>query len=169
MSIVTVVGNPKPASRTLQFANTVADAVSHSTGVTRGLTLDLATVAGSLFEWPNEQLDALVEEVRASTILVVASPTFKAAYTGLLKSFFDRFPTDALANVIAVPLMTGGQPVHALAVDVSLRPLLVELGAFVPTSSIFLVVSDLEQSPNIVKTWLERNASAFDRVARPRI
>jgi FMN reductase len=165
MSIAVVVGNPKPESRTLQFATTAAEAVSAATGVPRGLTLDLATVARDLFESPNDQLDGLVEEVRASTILVVASPTYKAAYTGLLKGFFDRFATDGLANVVAVPLMTGGAPVHALAVDVTLRPLLVELGASVPTTSIYLVVSDLDQLPNIVSTWLERNARALDRVA----
>jgi FMN reductase len=165
MSIAVVVGNPKPESRTLQFATTVADAISQATGVPRGLTLDLATRARDLFEWPNDQLDALVEEVRASTILVVASPTYKAAYTGLLKGFFDRFATDGLANVVAVPLMTGGAPVHALAVDVTLRPLLVELGASVPTTSIYLVISDLDQLPNIVSTWLERNAPALDALA----
>lgn len=165
MSIAVLVGNPKPDSRTLQFATTVADAVSQATGVPRGLTLDLATVAGELFEWPNDRLDALVEEVRTCTILVVASPTYKAAYTGLLKGFFDRFATDGLANVVAVPLMTGGAPVHALAVDVTLRPLLVELGASVPTTSIYLVISDLDQLPHIVSTWLERNALVLDRIA----
>jgi FMN reductase len=149
----------------MQFANAVADAVSDATGVPRGLTLDLASVASTLFDWPNEELDALVEEVRASTILVVASPTYKAAYTGLLKAFFDRFPTDGLNDVIAIPLMTGGAPVHALAVDVSLRPLLVELGASVPTTSIFLVVSELDRLADIVSTWRERNASALSRLS----
>jgi FMN reductase len=165
MSIAVVVGNPKPESRTLLFATTVAEAVSTATGVPRGLTLDLATVSRDLFESPNDQLDGLVEEVRASTILVVASPTYKAAYTGLLKGFFDRFATDGLANVVAVPLMTCGAPVHALAVDVNLRPLLVELGASVPTTSIYLVISDLDQLPHIVSTWLERNALVLDRIA----
>jgi FMN reductase len=172
MSIAVVVGNPKLESRTLQFANAVADAVAHATGDARGLTLDLATVGSSLFEWPNGRLNDLVEEVRASTILVVASPTYKAAYTGLLKGFFDRFPTDGLENVVAVPLMTGAVPTHALAVDVSLRPLLVELGASVPTTSIFLVITDLDQLTNIVSAWIERNASALDRVtpiSAPRI
>jgi FMN reductase len=165
VSISVVVGNPNPESRTLQFANTVADAVFEATGVSRGLTLDLASVASTLFDSPNEQLDALVAEVRASTILVVASPTYKAAYTGLLKAFFDRFPTDGLEKVIAIPLMTGGAPVHALAVDVSLRPLLVELGASLPTTSIFLVVSDLDRLADIVSAWRERNAPALARVA----
>jgi FMN reductase len=165
MSIAVVVGNPKPESRTLQFANAVADAVAAATGVPRGLTLDLATVASGIFEWPNEPLDNLVDEVRTSTILVVASPTYKAAYTGLLKGFFDRFATDGLADVIAVPLMTGGAPVHALAVDVALRPLLVELGASVPTTSIYLVISDLDRLPELVGAWIERNTPALERIA----
>ena len=37
-----------------------------------------------------------------------------------------------LAGAVAVPVMTGGWPGHLLAVEVHLRPVLVELGATVP-------------------------------------
>ena len=61
--------------------------------------------------------------------MVVASPTYKATYTGLLKSFLDRYGNNALAATTCVPLMTGAAPIHALAPEAYLRPLLVELGA----------------------------------------
>jgi FMN reductase len=63
----------------------------------------------------------------------VASPTYKATYPGLLKSFLDWFSTTGLAGVTVVPVMVGAAAQHALAVKTHLRPLLVELGATVPT------------------------------------
>ena len=39
--------------------------------------------------------------------MVVASPTYKATYAGLLKLFLDRLGGESLAGVTAVPLMLG--------------------------------------------------------------
>jgi len=52
-----------------------------------------------------------------------------ASYSGLLKAFVDRCGSDGLAGTIAVPVMTGGWAGHSVAVEVHLRPVLVELGA----------------------------------------
>ena len=41
---------------------------------------------------------------------MLASPTFKATYTGVLKLFLDKVPTDGLAGVAAVPVMMGADP-----------------------------------------------------------
>jgi len=68
-----------------------------------------------------------------SDLVVVASPTYKATYTGILKSFFDRYNSDALVGTVSIPVMTGAAPIHALAPEVHLRPLLVELGSSTPT------------------------------------
>lgn len=61
--------------------------------------------------------------------------------------------------------MTGDASAHSLAVELSLRRLLVELGACAPTTSIFLVVSDLDRLGDIVGKWRERNAPALNRLA----
>ena len=63
--------------------------------------------------WP-KGLDA---EVAAADVVVVASPTYKAAYTGMLKAFLDRYGNNGLAGTVAVPVMTGGWAGHSLAVD----------------------------------------------------
>ena len=46
---------------------------------------------------------------------MVASPTYKASYTGLLKSFLDWFGTTDLDGVTVVPVMVGAGLQHALA------------------------------------------------------
>jgi FMN reductase len=46
-----------------------------------------------------------------------------------------------------------GSPRHALAVEVHLRPLLVELGATVPTPGLAVVESDLGRIDEILAEW----------------
>jgi FMN reductase len=160
MRIAAVVGNPKEASRTLGVANAVAEAIAggveaEGKGTPERLVVDLAAYAGRLFDWGAEDVSALNAQVAGSDILVVASPTFKATYTGMLKAFLDRYGTNGLAGTVAVPVMTGGAPVHALAPEVHLRPLLVELGASVPTRGLFVLESQLPDLPAVVGEWAE--------------
>ncbi len=139
MSIAVVVGNPKAGSRTLRVAQAVADTLvdrlvdAYELGDnTERFVVDLADVAGQLFDYPSQTIDDLLETVAASDVVIAASPTYKATYTGLLKVFFDRYGNNGLAGTVGVPVMTGAAPIHALAPEVHLRPLLVELGATTP-------------------------------------
>ncbi|MEV6344345.1 NAD(P)H-dependent oxidoreductase [Actinoplanes sp. NPDC051851] len=155
MKVAIVVGNPKPQSRTLQTALSVAAALSLPAADT---VVDLAEHAGRLFTWPDPVLDDLTARVAASDLLIVASPTYKATYTGMLKAFLDRYPGNGLAGVVAVPVMTGGAPDHALAVEAYLRPLLVELGASAPTRGLYMVMSRMAERDQIVADWATANA-----------
>ena len=131
--IAVVTGNPKPASRTHSVALAVADALAKELpGAETDPVIDLAGYAPRLFDWSDEELTELTARVAAADVAVFASPTYKASYTGLLKAFLDRYGNNGLAGVTAVPVMTGGWPGHLLAVEVHLRPVLVELGATVP-------------------------------------
>ena len=151
--ITTVVGNPKQRSRTRQVAEAVAAEVGRRIGTAPGTTIDLAEYAARLFDWDDSELQALTAEVAASQVVVVASPTYKATYTGLLKAFLDRYGNNGLGGVAAVPVMVGAAPIHALAPDAYLRPLLVELGASVPTRSLYVLESQLEQLDALVAAW----------------
>ena len=62
-----------------------------------------------------------VKRVQECELLVVASPTFKASYTGVLKCFLDQFPSGGLAGVTAFPVMLGAGPGHAMAPEQMLR------------------------------------------------
>ncbi|KRE97473.1 hypothetical protein ASG76_01760 [Nocardioides sp. Soil774] len=134
--VAVVVGNPKPRSRTYDSALALADRLGGA-----DLVVDLADHAADLFDHEAASVDDLVEQVCGSLVVIVASPTYKATYTGLLKAFLDRFPHQGLGGVTAVPLMLGGAETHALAVEHALRPLLVELGASVPTPGLFVLDS----------------------------
>jgi FMN reductase len=154
-SIAVVVGNPQPGSRTRLVAEEVARQLAERSGADVLPTAELSEVAGLLFRFPAPEVDALLEAVAAADVVVVASPTYKATYTGLLKAFLDRYGNGGLATVTAVPVLTVGTPVHALAVEVALRPLLVELGASVPTRGIAFPAGAVEDRVRIVGEWTE--------------
>ncbi len=152
-----VVGNPKPRSRTRDVAETVAAAAATVAGLDGDdrRVVDLADLASALFDWSSEPVRAAVDEVAACRLVVVASPTFKASYTGLLKAFLDWYPTTGLSGVIAVPVMVGAGAAHALAVEVHLRPVLVEIGASLPTRGLYVTEEQLGELDSVVAAWLD--------------
>ena len=147
--VAVVVGNPRPRSRTHAAAVHLATGI---TGAAPDLVVDLADLGAGLLDWSDAGVDAVVDEVRTADLVVVASPTYTATYTGLLKAFLDRFPHQGLGGVTAVPLMLGGADTHALAVEHALRPLLVELGATVPTRGLF-VLDSRHAEPEAYDAW----------------
>jgi FMN reductase len=155
MSVVTVVGNPKPKSRTYDAAQVV---VERLTGRGPDLSIDLADLGAGLLDWSDPDTAVAVEQVKEAALVVVASPTYKATYTGLLKLFLDRFGAGSLAGVTAIPVMLGGDWRHSLAPEVFLKPVLSEIGASLPTRGLFLLDSDAEtgfaHSPTL-NAWLD--------------
>jgi FMN reductase len=152
-----LVGNPKVESRTLQVAEALAEEIAAAVDVERRPSIDLALYAQQMFDWPSDVMAELTEAVATSDIVIVASPTYKATYTGILKSFLDRYPNCGLAGVTAIPVMTGASQMHAMAVDTGLRSLLVELGASVPTRGMYFQMSQMATLQQDVKTWVAEN------------
>jgi FMN reductase len=159
-----VVGNPKPRSRTYQAALVLATLL---TGDEPGLLIDLADLGPRLLDGDDEGVAELVDAVGGLDLLVVASPTYKATYTGLLKLFLDRLPNNALDGVVAVPLMLGAGPGHALAPEAYLRPVLTELGASCPARGLYLL-ERAHDDPGAFEPWLSTwRAHVTAAVARP--
>lgn len=160
-SIVSLIGNPRPASRTHTLAQTLGTELAGALGDARHATVDLAVSGHRVLVSDDAQVLAAVESVLSADILVVASPTYKATYSGLLKAFLDRLATGALSGAAAIPLMLGGAPNHQLAVDVHLTPLLLELGAAVPARGLFVLESDVEAFAAVARLWARDHAAAL--------
>lgn len=151
MTVAVVVGNPKPLSRTHKAAHLVAERLA---GRPADLSIDLAELGPALLDWSDSVVGGLVAAVQAADLVVVASPTYKGSYTGLLKLFLDRFGAGSMTGT-AVPVMLGGHWKHALAPDLLLKPILVEIGATCPTAGLFLLDSELEAGDTL-DAWLSR-------------
>jgi FMN reductase len=147
MTTGVVVGNPKPASRTLDAAVRLATAL---TGAAPDHTLDVITVAPKLLTWADDEVKAWVSRIASCDVVVVASPTYKATYSGVLKLFLDQFAgSTGLRGVVAVPLMLGAGPTHALAPELTLKPVLSELGATTALPGLYLLDSTYRDSPDL--------------------
>jgi FMN reductase len=157
LDVVAVTGNPRAGSRTAGLTRYVAAEIA-----ARIAGLDRARVVEIDLAAPAEPEVDRVAALRGATIAVIASPTYKATYTGILKTLLDGVPHDGLAGVIAIPLMVAGDRVHALAVELHLRPVLVELGAITPTRGLFFEEPDLADPATVLDPWLERARPVLD-------
>lgn len=158
-----VVGNPKARSRTLDVARAVAEAAASAAGIegagVERVEVDLADLGPHLFDWSAADVRAAVDAIADTSLLVVASPTYKASYTGLLKSFLDWYGTTGLSGITTIPVMVGAAPGHALAVEVHLRPLLVEIGATLPTRGLYVTEDHLDDLDAVLDAWLVEAAA----------
>jgi FMN reductase len=157
--VIVLVGNPRPESRTLKAGVLIAKALVNRDP---DLVIDLATIGVELLDPESRRVTELVERLKVARVLVVATPTYKGAYTGLLKLFLDRFAAGALSDVVAVPVMLGASSTHALAVEVFLKPVLVEIGASCPGPGLFLIDSSYDDLAQ-VEDALGRTRAAMSR------
>jgi FMN reductase len=158
LRIVSVVGNPRPDSRTHGLARALTTALSVQLHSNATAEVDLTRLCPGLLDASDPLVAAAVQEVLGADILIVASPTYKATYSGLLKVFLDRLGTGTLSGTRAVPVMLGGAPNHQLAVDLHLTPLLLELGASVPVRGLFVLETELEAFAAHADAWARAHA-----------
>jgi len=146
-SVLVLTGSPSPVSRTSALAHHVGAEIAREGHDVRFLDLRLLPAQALLSADSAEPAIAgAVEAVLASDALIVATPIYKAAYSGLLKVFLDLLPQTALQDKVVLPLATGGTVAHVLAIDYSLRPVLVSLGARHITTGRFVLDTDIDHT-----------------------
>lgn len=82
---------------------------------------------------------AVIDLFEQADGVVVATPVYKASYSGLLKILLDLLPQRALADKVVLPLATGGSLAHVLVLDYALRPVLTALGSSEVVHGYFLL------------------------------
>jgi len=147
MNVAVVVGNPKAKSRTYSAGTMAAKLIFEKEP---SVVIDLADLGAELLNWESKMVAEAIDSVRQCGALIVASPTFKATYTGLLKLFLDCIPANGLKDKLAFPVMLGAGPAHALAPELLLKPVLVELGAVCPCPGLYLIDKTYETDANFV-------------------
>jgi FMN reductase len=127
LNLVAVSGGLQRPSRTHVLVEEIVAALSEALPLDVHL-IELGELAPELGRATyRSQLAAGVEaqlrKIEAADALVVASPVFRASYTGLFKHLFDLVHQDALIDVPVLLAATGGSERHALVIDHQLRPL----------------------------------------------
>ena len=148
MSVLLIAGSPSERSRTAALLE-AAGARLEARGVLveRLRVRDLSPQALILADFGHRSISAAIGQVADADVVVVATPVYKAAYSGVLKVFLDLLPQDAFKGKTILPLATGGSPHHMLAVDYALRPVLQSLGARHILQGIFATDSQVTLTP----------------------
>jgi FMN reductase len=145
--IVVVSGNPRPGSRTSVLASAVGEALGGAATV-----VEVGALGTGLLTPGDAATAAAVTAIREAGVLVVATPTYKGSYTGVLKVLLDQLPANALAGKRAVPVVTAGVAPQAAAAAALLSQLLTELGAEV-APALPVVEADLPESTVIAEKY----------------
>jgi FMN reductase len=128
MSVILLGGSPSPHSSTSRLLQHVGDKLAlYGNRVTRLEARDLDPHALLAADCGEPGIVRLLAQIAAADALVVATPVYKAAYSGLLKAVLDLLPQEGLAGKLVLPLATGGSQSHMLALDYALRPVLASM------------------------------------------
>jgi FMN reductase len=145
--IVVVTGNPGAGSRTATLAT--------AGGAARGggpAAVEVGALGAGLLTPGDPATASALGLIREADVLVVATPTYKGSYTGVLKVLLDQLPAGALAGKRAVPVVTAGVAPQAAAAAALLSQLLAELGADV-APALPVVEADLPESAAIAEKY----------------
>nr|WP_295774320.1 NADPH-dependent FMN reductase [Rhodoferax sp.] len=130
MTVLLVAGSPSEHSRSAALLDAVQQRLQlRGVEVERLHIRDLSPQALLLADFSHPSVVHATSLVARACAIVVATPVYKAAYSGVLKVFLDLLPQTALKTKHVLPLATGGSPNHMLALDYALRPVLQSLGA----------------------------------------
>jgi FMN reductase len=130
MSILLLAGSPSERSRSAALLDAVSERIGRRGPVVERLQIrDLSPQALLLGDTANRSIQQAMNAVLRASSIVIATPVYKAAYSGVLKVFLDLLPQTALRDKVVLPLATGGSPNHMLALDYALRPVLQSLSA----------------------------------------
>ncbi|MFC3990399.1 NADPH-dependent FMN reductase [Actinoplanes siamensis] len=151
--IVVVSGNPRPGSRTSALAIAVGEAFAARLGAPAPTVIEVGDLGAGLLTKGDEATAAAVAALIGADLLVVATPTYKGSYTGLLKVLLDQLPNQGLAGRTAVPVVTAGIAPQAAAAEALLRQLLGELGADVVRPGLPVVEADLPETAAIAQKY----------------
>ncbi|MEU6427977.1 NADPH-dependent FMN reductase [Microbispora sp. NPDC046973] len=129
-TIVVLSGSPSAVSRTAALSTHLADRLRLLGHEVRTVHVrDLPAEALLSADTGHPRIAEVVGLIGDADGVLVASPVYKAAYSGLLKTLLDLLPQFAFAGKVVLPIVTGGSPAHVLAIDYALRPVLTSLGA----------------------------------------
>ena len=148
MSIVALAGSPSANSRSTILLHHVLNRLDPGVARSEIVLRDLPAAALVRARANDPLIRRAREQVAEARLVVIATPIYKASYSGLLKTFLDLLPQDALRDKTVLALGTGGSAAHLLALDYALRPVLAALGARHILDSVYAV--DTQFAPHVI-------------------
>jgi FMN reductase len=128
--IITIAGNPASTAKSSAVLNHIQRLLRRKCIHTSSISVRDLPPADLMFALRNspaiQEAHLSLEEARG---VIIATPVYKSAYSGLLKAFLDLLPYNAFQGKVVLPIATGGSGAHLAGLDYALRPVLSALGA----------------------------------------
>lgn len=150
VQLIGVLGSVTPPGRLRSALAWTLEAASEANGGVQTALLDLADVRLSFADGrPAEQVGddtaSVVRRIGDAEAVLLASPVYRATYTGALKNLLDLLPIEALQGKPCGIIAMGASQHHYLGVDTGLRPVLAWFGALLPPTSVYLAAADFRE------------------------
>lgn len=162
MSILLLAGSPAATSRSTRLLHHIGDRLALLGHRHTKLSVqDLPAEALLRTDFRHPEILSAKAQVEEAEAVVISTPVYKAAYSGVLKAFLDLLPQDGLRDKLVLPIATGGSQSHMLALDYALRPVLSALSARHILPSIYATEAQV--------MWTQENGLALDAAIGERI
>jgi FMN reductase len=138
--VAVVSASPVPASRTLALARHVGARLATDGADVRYVDVRDLPADDLLGARPSSaKTKSACALVEGAAGIVLVTPVYNAAYSGVLKAFLDILPQFGLRGKVALPLAVGGTVAHMLVIDYALRPVLASMGTPYIVGGVFLL------------------------------
>jgi FMN reductase len=143
MKLVAVLGSVTPPGRLRSATEFALDYAARSGRDLDTELLDLAEYRisfadGRPLEAYGDDTAAVVGRIESSNAVLIATPVYRATFTGALKNLLDLTPVDGLRNKPVAILAMGATLHHYLGADWQLRMVLSWFGALMLPTSVYL-------------------------------
>ncbi len=168
LKVVGISGSPTHPSRSTALLRAALQRLTVAGASVADIEVrDLPAQALLGADWKNPEIVAALAKVAEADVVLVATPIYKAAYSGLLKSFLDLLPEEGLRGKIIVPLATGGSVAHLLALDYALKPVLGALGARQLLDAVFATDAQFDVNERLGRVPQPDVLARLDRALSP--
>ncbi|MCR8659705.1 NADPH-dependent FMN reductase [Paenibacillus endoradicis] len=136
--VVILSGSPNSSSRLNGMTNYIRQTLSEAGFQTAAIhVVDLPPEDLVYTRFNSPHIIAANELIDQADAVIVASPVYKASFTGVLKAYIDLLPQKGFEGKIITPVFIAGSMAHLLAIDYSLKPVLASMGARQYTKSVY--------------------------------
>lgn len=176
LSVVGVSGSTHSPSRTTALVSSILDAVARDRDVDTHL-VEVDRIGPGLAGTVRRSelavdVQAELARIESADLLVVASPVYRASYTGLFKHLFDFVEQYALVGTPVLLAATGGSERHGLMIEHQLRPLFGFFQSLTLPNGIYASDADFtdyrisnDELQERIETAVARALPVVDRVA----
>jgi FMN reductase len=167
LKVVGVSGSLHSPSKTTALVSEIIASVGRQARIESQL-IELAEIGPSLAgalrrDELSPEVAAALRAIEGADLLVVASPVYRASFTGLFKHLFDFVDQYALDGHPVLLAATGGGERHALIIEHQLRPLFGFFQAITLPLGVYASAADFEGNELRSDAALQRIEQAVGR------